>query len=371
MIIGVDAGCLGITDDRLKVGVYRMSVNLLSEILKIDKKNFYKLYSFLPIDSKFLKNFGRRVENKVIVPSIGWMKIWLPLELKRNPVDVFLGLSQSLPRLPYKTKGIVFIHDLTFEKYPKWFENSYSKMSANTKVAVKEADRIVSVSKSTKNDLLKQFPNLNKNIIKVIYEGFDSRFKNKSLQNSKKIKEKFEIDNPFFLFVGTLKPSKNIPNIIRAFYKFIKSGYDYQLVICGSNYWMDSEINNLDLENKVKLLGFVSDDVLVYLYSNAELFVSPSFNEGFGLTYLEAAQFNLPIIASNKGSVFEVLGKGAYYVDPSSVEDICQAFEKIVTNKRLRDKLITLAKKNIKKFSWKKSAKQLLHLLKSYETKNK
>lgn len=371
MIIGIDAGCLGINDNRLKVGVYRMSTDLLSELFRIDKKNNYKLYSFLPIEKNLLRKFGSRVENKIIKPAFGWFKIWLPLELKKNPVDVFIGLSQSLPKLSGKTKGIVFIHDLTFEQYPGWFANSYQKMSENTKFALDSATKIITVSRATKRDLLKKYPKIPQDKICIIYEGLSKRFINKPLAKSAKIMEKLGISKPFLLFVGTLKPSKNVPNIIKAFGRFIKSGYDYQLVIVGSSYWMDQEIietiNNLNPQKRIKMLGFVSDKVLQLLYSKASLFVSPSFNEGFGLTHLEAASFGIPIITAKRGSIEEVLDQGAYYVNPSDSEGIALAFKNVLTNKKLSDKITRLAKINIKKFTWKKSARQVLNLLNGYE----
>src|SRR3989344_3035552 len=134
MIIGLDAGALGINDERLKVGVYRMSKSLIEALLKIDKQNSYILYSFYPLDKNYLRSLGKNVVSKVL-PQKGWFKFWLPLALKKDKPDVFLGLSQSLPKLSQDTKGIVFIHDLSFEKNPKWFPNSYKNLSQNTKDA--------------------------------------------------------------------------------------------------------------------------------------------------------------------------------------------------------------------------------------------
>src|SRR5438034_10973470 len=98
MKIGVDAGCLGIKDDRLKVGVYRVAVELLRQLGKIDKANRYYLYSFYPIDKKLMESFGPRMSNVLVVPSRGWMRIWLPFRILSQRPDVFLGLNQALPR---------------------------------------------------------------------------------------------------------------------------------------------------------------------------------------------------------------------------------------------------------------------------------
>lgn len=367
MVVGVDAGCLGINDKRLKVGVYRMSFSLLNHLFRIDKKNFYRLYSFFPIEENLLKLFGRRIENRVLRPVVGWLKIWLPLELRRNPVDVFIGLSQSLPSLPKKTKGIVFVHDLTFEKNPYWFINSYIKMSSNTKYAVKKADWVIAISQSTKNDLMGIYGVPAKKIA-VIYEGCEDRLL-KVNYNSSDLKIKFaslNISKPYLLFVGTFKQSKNIPNLLRAFSIFLKkrgSQKNFQLVLVGSDYWLDKEISltlqKLKLEEDVRLLGFVDDDILSMLYKKALMFISPAFNEGFGLTYLEACTFDLPIIASDRGAVKEVLGEAAFYVDPSDPRDIARSIEFVLNNNRVCQEKIRLAKQIIKRFSWYKSASQL------------
>lgn len=368
MIIGIDAGCLGVSDNRLKVGVYRMAKALLESIGKIDHKNVYKLYSFKPIEKKLLEEFGSNFHNIIVRPAKGWFNIWLPLELRRKPVDVLLGLSQSLPRLPKKTKSIVFVHDLTFEKYPQWFP-TYSKMSANSKKAVSRADIVIAVSQSTQNDLINLYHTPGKKIT-VIHESLDRRLTKITAVQARNRLKKSGIRNPFLLFVGTYKQNKNIPNIITAFAKIKR--LDYNLILAGSDLWLDQSIketiHNLKLRKRIKLLGFVSDFLLEALYTQAKIFISPSFNEGFGLTFLEAVHFELPIVCSDKGSVKEILGEGAaLYVNPDSPADIALGIEKILSDTALGKRLISKALQHTGQFSWDKSARQLLTIIQNYE----
>lgn len=359
MIIGIDSGALGVDDERLKVGVYRMSLSLIKAITLEDRQNKYILYSFNPIDKKIMLSFGGSVVNKVL-PKKGFFKVWLPISILKDKNDCFLGLSQSLPKLPRNTKGILFVHDLSFAINPKWFPKSYTKMAQNTKNAIESADNIVAVSKATKKDIIKIF-HTDSNKIAVIYEGYDDRLTKTIMK-----KPEFKIDN-YFLFVGTYKPSKNIPNLLKAFAKLVKENKKLNLVLVGSDYWHEQDINkiikDLKLSRNVKSLGFIDDNLLAYLYSNAVAFVSPSFNEGFGLTFLEAARFKLPIITSDKGSIKEVLGGGALYTDPDSAVSIYNAMTEIYKNDKARKKLITKASENIKKFSWKKSAGEVLKII--------
>ncbi len=361
MIIGVDAGCLSISDNRLKVGVYRMTNSFLRELSLIDKRNFYYLYSFQAIPKSILKKFSSRVENKIIKPSWGWMRIWLPLELQRHKVDVFLGFSQALPKLPSQTAGIVFVHDLTFHKYPKWFPKSLSKLKDNTKKAVLSAQKIIAVSQSTRNELVKIY-DISRSKIEVIYEGLE-------LISSKP--HNLRIKKPYLLYVGTFKQSKNIPNIIKAFTQFALKNTEYTFVLAGSDYWLDPEImNTISLspaKNNIKIMGFVSDNILAGLYSNASVFISPSYSEGFGLTFLEAAKFKIPIITSRRGSIPEVLGNGASYVDPNDISMIVESIVRILNDGIYRKKLINDASAHIKKFSYRKSANKLLQIINSYE----
>ncbi len=366
MIIGIDAACLGINDDRLKVGVYRYAISLLSHLCKLSKNYEYRLYSFVPIEKEILSLFGSNVKNIVLKPALFWFTIRLPLELFRHPVRVFIGLSQSLPLLPPQTKGVTIFHDLTFEKYPQWFDKTYAKMSVNSKKAASKADTIITVSQNTKDDLVKIY-RTNPKKIKVIYSGINDLKTGKPPKNKNRVK----ILRFYGLFVGTYKPNKNIPNIIKGFIDYIsKHKNNLALVLVGSNFWIDQltkETLKLNKKNKQLInLGFVPDHRLINLYKHASFFISPSFYEGFGFTHLEAIKYKLPVIAAKSGSLPEVLGRGAHYVDPNSPQDIARGISKVLNNKKYTNKLINQSQKNIEKFSWDKTGEEVFKLLNKY-----
>jgi len=155
MIIGVDAGALSIRDDRLRVGVYRVTLNLLRELGRIDKTNEYRLYTFLPIAPSQMRELGLRMKNVVIRPAIGWSMIQIPIELRRHPVDVFLGLSQMIPLS--RARNIGFIYDLGFLRYPDAYPGSLARMEMQTKQLVKHSDHILTISKSTQADVVRAY----------------------------------------------------------------------------------------------------------------------------------------------------------------------------------------------------------------------
>lgn len=356
MKIGVDAGCLGVRDERLKVGVYTVVKNLLIELGKSDKKNSYLLYSFYPIERELLAAFGRNMKN-IVIPSRGWLRISLPLRLLKDRPDVFLAANQALPvQLPfarYKTVGLFY--DIAFEKFPSLYSYAASvkKHRDNSKYLAQHADLLLAISKSTKKDIEDFYHILSKKIL-IAHPGIVALKKQSSYKSKK----------PYFLFVGAFKKSKNIPVLLSAFATFRKkSKKDYQLLLVGGDKWLDPEIGktlaSLDknTQKNIVQLGFVDEKRLVSLYSSAVAFVSPSLYEGFGLPFLEAQSLDCPVIASNQGALPEVVSTSGILVDPTNHAEIIRAMEKISFNKSLRLSLIKKGKQNIKKYSWKTFAK--------------
>lgn len=369
MVIGVDAGCLGIKDERLKAGVYQVALNLFKELGKIDKKNIYLLYSFYPIDKILLKSFGSNFKNIVVKPSRGWMKIWLPLQLLKDKPNVFLGLNNTLPlNLPMqKYRSIVMIHDLLFEEYPELYPGSYRKLHKESRLAVRKADKIIVPSNATRMDVEKYYK-ITKEKIVVAYEGVRSFPNFKSQDTIHKTQ-----NSDYFLFVGALKPQKNVPILLNAFSKIkIKElrAKNLNLIIVGGDKWIDRGIDSAiktlpeKIKERIQFLGIVDDSTLTNLYKNALAFVSPSLSEGFGLTFLEAMSFGTPVIGPNRGSVTEVVGDAGILVDPENTSEITKAMEKMM-NEKVRNEFKRKARKQARKFVWVKFARAFLDSIQS------
>lgn len=368
MIIGVDAGCLGISDERLQGGVYQVATNLFKALSKIDTQNTYYLYSFIKIERKLLIEFGPNVKNVIVKPVRGWTKIWLPLQLLKDKPDIFIGMNQSLPlKLPLQTyKSVVIVHDLLFEDHHDWYVGTYRKMHQESKSAALTANSIMTVSDAVKKDLIRKY-NVTEDKITVAYEG---------IREFPESTNKFKKINSFFLFVGALKKSKNIPRIIEAFSKFSKKIVKpYELYIVGSDKWLDADIQKTMakqskyIQERIHIERFVSDKRLADLYTHAKAFVSPSIYEGFGLPFVEAMHYGLPIIGSKTGPVPEVVGDAGMLVDPYNVEDIARAMTKVVQDNKLYSKLQKNALERAKMFTWEHFANTLYSIILSYEHK--
>lgn len=353
MIIAVDAGCLSVADTSLKAGVYYVSLNLLRELSSIDTKNTYILYSFRPIPKDVMKQFSPKWKNSVL-PSKGWLSVSLPLAFAQRKPDVFLALSQAMPWYhPFKTIG--FIHGLDF--LPEFHGERNKKLKKNSEYMIKQADHIVTTSEFLKKSLVSHYQCNN---VSVFPLGVNPLFFTDEKKHAEKI--------PYFLFVGTLKPSKNIPTILHAFAAFLqKTKKEYTLLLIGSDFWLDQQvtetIKSLIIQKQVKVISAVDNELLVGYYRGATAFVSPSLYEGFGLPFVEAMAAGCPVIGSTAGAIPEIVGDAGILVDPMDVQGLANAMERIAAYTSLRLKLKELGIKRAKHYSWESFAKGVLQLI--------
>lgn len=352
MIIGVDAGALSIADARLKVGVYRVTLNCLLQLERLDKKNIYRLYSFLPIEQGIVSRLGKNFTN-VVLPNRGWSLVWLPLELKRHPVDVFLGLSQMLP---YSSSyNIGFIYDLGFLHHPEAYPDSTRRLTKQTETLIRSADHIFAISHAVSDDIQERYT-VASDIITVSYPGIDQRMTPEG--------DTYKGPRPYFLSVGALKRGKNIPTAIRAFAEFIRKEnkpFDYYLI--GGDYWMDPQIFDVitqyKLHDRVKILGHVSDDQLASYYRGAVALLAPSLWEGFCLPAAEAMVCGCPIIGSNTGALPEIVGESGICVDPLDRKSIRHAMYILATDETVRMQYRKKGLIQSKRFHWKSFARDV------------
>jgi glycosyltransferase involved in cell wall biosynthesis len=345
---------LGAADERLKVGVWRVAVNLLTELGKIDKKNTYRLYSFTPIPQELMRQFGARMENRVLAPGTGWMSVRLPLEFMLRTPDVFLGLAQAVPR--WGGKSIGFVYDLGFLHHPQAYPDSHAKLAAQTRKAVKRAQKIITISQATKADILQSY-DVSASKIQVAYPGVATPFRVQGMIKKAKM--------PYFLFVGALKRGKNVPVLLRAFATFQKqTNVRHELLLIGSNYWMDplieETIRELQIGTSVITPGYVSDEALATYYRGATALVIPSLVEGFCLPAVEAMACGTPVIASGAGSLPEIVGKGGIVIASQDPKKIAAAMEKVASDEEYRNTLVKEAVKQAQKFDWETFAKTVL-----------
>lgn len=320
-----------------------------------------KVLSQLPHEHSYYKY-------EFVAPSRLWTQIGLPIRLfRKKDVDIFFTTSHYAPRFcPVPT--VISIMDVSYFHFPELFnKKDLYKLKNWTQYSANKARKIITISNSSKNDIIKYYQ-IPEEKIEVVYPGI------KEIQLSKmnKIPSKYEIQGDFILYIGTLQPRKNLVRLIEAISKI--KDKKISLVVIGKKGWQYEEILNapgkFDVKDRIKFLDFVPDEDLPSFYQNAICYVLPSLYEGFGLPILEAMQYGCPVITSNVSSLPEAGGDAALYFDPTNVDDIAHKIDKVVEDKGLREEMKEKGLMHIKKFSWKKSAEEVLGILEKEVQKN-
>ncbi|MBO6658525.1 MAG: glycosyltransferase family 4 protein [Pseudomonadales bacterium] len=341
-------------------GIGRYTYSLLQQLTKSEHE--WYLYSDRPILSELPKaqNVNIRVGNAQggTPGSLRWAQ-WQYVKWARSDgIDVFWSPRHHLPLLlPKEIRSVVTIHDLVWKRYPEtmqrknfWLEKLLMSPS------IRMSDRIICVSDFTFKEINHFYPNATDRCV-VIHEAADNLT---SPAEGEKVPEA-----PYLLFVGTMEPRKNLKTLLEA-YAELKAKEVPQLLIVGADGWGSLKIENLvrdlNIANRVAILGYVTESELNDLYRNAKCLLMPSLYEGFGLPALEAMNHGTPVIYSENTSLAEVVGPGGIPVNPTLQSDISQAIRSIA-KKEVRDKLSQLAVAQSSKFSWKTAANQTLEVL--------
>lgn len=278
-------------------------------------------------------------------------------------VDVFFAADHLLPRF-HTIRGILTIHDLSYVLYPQ-FHSRYNRFYQRLMMPTfaRHATHIVVPSLATQRDVIAHYQ-IPLERISVIPEGVDDAFRAPVAEGARRrVRQTYSIPNPFILFVGTLEPRKNIAGLLDAFAGLLHvSGQPLlDLVLAGKLGWMYepilARVKTLGLEARVRLIGFVPDDDLPALYSAAEIFVFPSWFEGFGLPPLEAMACGTPVVASRAGSLAEVVGDAGLLVDPADSQELTTALRSVLEQPALRARLRAAGPLQAAPFTWDRAAR--------------
>lgn len=327
--------------EKKPAGLGRAILEVVRAMLEIGRENEYTI---------FLKNPNLNPD----LPGDNWKVSKIsPQAVRKLDVCVF-----NTPVMPWwygifgrAGKTAVIAYDFAYLYFSK---NKFLKFIHS--FALKRADLIISISEATKKDLIEIFK-IPEEKIKVVYLGFNNICDILAVRPPSGVPEKF------FLFVGAIKERKNVHGIVEAFNLFKNSSnFPHKLVIAGNGSGEYFEKIKKMAERDVIFLGQISDSELSFLYQKAEALLYPSFIEGFGIPVLEGQACNLPVITSNTFSLPEVAGSGAVVVDPYKPSEIAEAMKKICQDQNFRQSLIERGRENSKKFSWVKTAHEILSI---------
>lgn len=364
MNIGIDARTY---KHRTGIGFYVS--NVIKELNNKDHENQYFLYSPEEIDLGFKLNGNFKVREKIG----GKLKFYFKLSrlLKKDNIDVYWGTNYILPKKNKDTKYVLTIHDLAIKKFKNigsFKTTVVQKLFLNK--SIKRADKIIAVSKATKNDIISLY-NISEDKIRVIYEGTNFYKYNYSKGNINRIEEKFKIKNSkYIFFLSTIEPRKNIETLIRAF-EYIKRREEtnLKLVISGGIGWKYKTVLDLieksEFKEDIIRTGRVSDEEKTVLYKNAECFVYPSLYEGFGLPILEAMANEVLVVTANNSSLPEVGGEVAFYYEGNlNYGELGNRIIEVINLSEAEKKnRIEQGLLQIQKFNWKKCTDEILETI--------
>ncbi|MBW9221791.1 glycosyltransferase family 4 protein [Methanothermococcus sp. SCGC AD-155-C09] len=350
-------------------GVGNYLYNLIKELLNKNLCNNivlinYKNCNIFPTVNKTLINNPLKKISKTYL----WYAYIFALNSIRgyfNGLDIIHNPYQAPTFFDLKgQKYIITVHDLIQILFPKEVKPLVHLVQKTMLPrTIRTADKIISVSHNTKKDVIKYFK-IPEDKIEVIYNGVNEEYKPLPDNEIEKIRQKYNLEYPFILYVGGLAPNKNIPTLIKAFYKLKKQRLLHKLVIIGAKRLKYNSIfetiDKLNLQKDVIFTGYVPEEDLPALYNAADLFVYPSIYEGFGLPPLEAMACGIPVITSNSSSLPEVVGNAGIMVDPYDVDGLSRAMYEVLTNDGLREELRKRGLERAKLFTWKKCAEEHL-----------
>lgn len=265
-------------------------------------------------------------------------------------------------------------YDLIPILYPQYVEEGVIDLIKNVLKSISYDTWVLCISASTRNDLLNYLGNKvdPDKVIVTELAASEIFYHSSDKERNRNVRSKYNIsDTPYILSLCTLEPRKNIDQVIKAFKNLvIQEGIsDLNLVLVGTKGWMFDkifeEINaNPALKNRVIITGYVADEDLASLYSDAAMFVYPSFYEGFGLPPLEAMQCGVPVITSNTSSLPEVVGDAAIMISPADLDALCDAMLSIYKNPSLRREMVVNSLERAGRFSWNRCARETVNAYK-------
>jgi glycosyltransferase involved in cell wall biosynthesis len=290
-------------------------------------------------------------------------QLTVPLDLRREGVDLFHATHYVLPPLT-PCRSVVTIHDCIHLRFPQYLPSrlGYAYARSSLWIAAHRSNRIMTVSEASKRDILRYF-HVPESKIDVIYNAIDERFGHPpAVEEVERVRERYQLNDPFVLYAGNIKPHKNIERLIEAFDSLKQHGFEHvKLLIIGdeiSKYaTLRRAVHRHKLHKHVRFFGFVPDQTLAILYRLAAVFVFPSLYEGFGLPPLEAMASGTPVLASRAASIPEVLGDAGMLLDPESLSQWADAMVKIIKDPVLPARLRIDGLARAALFTWERTAR--------------
>ena len=302
-----------------------------------------------------------------------WTQTRFAWELWKNTPDVLWMPMHNMPFMRRsKMKTVVTVHDLAYKYFPEYFpKRDLFELNLLGDFAIRNADRLIAVSESTKKDILQWYPTVQEHNITVVHHGFDAELFSVERNEGEetRVKKFLEIDGEYILYTGAIQPRKNLIVLIDAFEKLKERGdaKNLKLVLAGGDAWLaegvHEKVSGSRFRDDIIMPGQIAFNDLGHLMRGARVYVFPSLYEGFGIPVLEALASRVPVIAADNSSLREVGGDAAQYFVASNADELAEKMQLVLSDESLRTSMIARGLEHIKNFSWEKCAKETLNVL--------
>ncbi len=337
--------------------------NLLNEFAKLDRSNRFIAYVSKPqAGSQLPAGVATRWVSENPFRRLG---MDLPMRLREDRPDL-LHVQYTGP-LFSKVPLVVSVHDVSYLEHPKYFTRfRAAQLKMTVRRTVERAAAVLTPSEFSRAAILKHY-RLDERKVVVVHNAVASEFRVIDRATSRGfVERKFGIPGPFVLTVGDLQPRKNHLGLLKAFEEVIRAHphLPHRLVFVGKETWSSKDLHRAveqsGIAGRVHFTGFVEDTELVQFYGACDLFVFPSFYEGFGLPILEAMACGRAVASSNTTAMPEVADAAGILFDPGSTEQMARAIRDVLLDPELRARLERLGSHRASLFSWERAAERTL-----------
>src|SRR5215212_8810788 len=383
MQIGIDASRITVAE---RTGTEHYTFELLAALAQLDHQNRYTLYCNRPPAA--LPPLGPNFSLRHIPFPRLWTHVRLSAELALHPPDVLLVPAHVLPLgvlLRRRMRTVVTIHDMGYMRFPESHtpaQRRYLRLS--TRWSARTASQLIAISNTTRDDLVR-YAGAPLNKISVVHHGVSPRFQ--PIEDHDLIaatQAKYGIRPPYFLYVGTIQPRKNLARLFEAFASATRDWglgtgniapnpqspiTNPQLVIAGKHGWLTGEIERQSTQlfgpdsSTVRFTGYIADEDLPALLSGALAFVFPSLYEGFGMPVLEAMACGTPVLASVTSALPEIAGDAALLIEPEDTSAVADGLARLASDAVLRADLRARGLVRAAQFTWERCAEETLAVL--------
>lgn len=365
---------IGIEARRLQAqttGFGKYALNLLREFERLGTGDEFLVYLNGPCQNSGLFHNGHVKPVMVPLRPPFYKQIGIPWDIvsKRRSLHLYHFLYNA-PSVWTPVPFVLTIHDLSYLHVPhmvSWLNRATAWWQLKLKAA--KAAGIITISENSRRDIVRRL-RIPQSKITVIYHGVEPAFAPASAEAKQVVASRYGLASPFLLYVGTYLPHKNLETLLRGFGRLVRDWRGpLELVLAGrqgrNSANIKQMVQQLHLESRVRLLGFVPDDDLPALYSLSQAFVYPSRYEGFGLPILEAMACGVPVVAAKSSCLPEVGGDAALYFPPRKDAALADMLRRVLEDRELRQLLVKRGLARAALFSWRAAAERTIEVYKA------